>query len=228
MQTKSWKTVLIFSSFLTLSACQTLLTTSSESNPVSISSNSYENEIYEPPTTLIPPIPDSDGDGILDDIDNCPKTPTNTVVDNRGCPYTEPEPRLKIEYRAYFAEGSSELRSDYQLKLDEIAAKMKKYDSTFIKITAHTAENEEKKQYGSNTIPNYLAKDRALTIKDYLVLNYLISSDRILTGECSDQAPIAPNHTYEGRAMNRRVYGVVEEYFDSIKYYSYSPSCVEF
>ena len=31
-------------------------------------------------------IPDSDSDGVLDDIDECPGTPTNVVVDERGCP----------------------------------------------------------------------------------------------------------------------------------------------
>ena len=29
---------------------------------------------------------DSDGDGVLDAIDECPGTPFNVVIDERGCP----------------------------------------------------------------------------------------------------------------------------------------------
>lgn len=28
---------------------------------------------------------DTDGDGVLNDVDNCPNTPANTVVDENGC-----------------------------------------------------------------------------------------------------------------------------------------------
>ncbi len=35
--------------------------------------------------TVTPDIIDSDGDGVLDDTDRCPNTPTGTVVDTNGC-----------------------------------------------------------------------------------------------------------------------------------------------
>src|SRR5690606_7450472 len=33
---------------------------------------------------------DTDGDGVSDDVDKCPDTPTNTEVDETGCPIVDP------------------------------------------------------------------------------------------------------------------------------------------
>ena len=32
------------------------------------------------------PAPDSDGDGVPDDMDQCPDTPVGAAVDDKGCP----------------------------------------------------------------------------------------------------------------------------------------------
>lgn len=37
-------------------------------------------------TPVRPPPPDSDGDGVTDDLDRCPNTPAGTPVDSNGCP----------------------------------------------------------------------------------------------------------------------------------------------
>ena len=77
--------------------------------------NSTQNPILHNQTTQTLDIPivkailDSDGDGYSDDIDMCPGTPTNIVTDERGCPINPIGIGLKMEYRAFFAKGSSEL-----------------------------------------------------------------------------------------------------------------------
>lgn len=38
------------------------------------------------------PVLDSDQDGVVDSVDNCPDTPANTPVDQRGCAIIDPEP----------------------------------------------------------------------------------------------------------------------------------------
>ena len=46
---------------------------------------------------------------------------------------------LKMEYRAFFAKGSSELVPQYQIELNKIAAKMNEYDMATFRIGAHAS-----------------------------------------------------------------------------------------
>lgn len=86
------------------------------------------NNIVTAPMPILMVSFDSDGDGYSDEIDMCPGTPRNIVTDERGCPFTGMGIGLKMEYRAFFAKGSSELTPKYQIELDKVAAKMKEYD----------------------------------------------------------------------------------------------------
>ncbi|MGP4849288.1 hypothetical protein ACTXGQ_34660, partial [Marinobacter sp. 1Y8] len=83
---------------LTLTGCQ-----------IPLKSTALNQSIEEPPITLVPDTPDSDGDGVLDDIDECPATPWKVIIDEAGCPFSGIGVGLKMEYRAFFAKGSSEL-----------------------------------------------------------------------------------------------------------------------
>jgi OOP family OmpA-OmpF porin len=47
-----------------------------------------------PPPPTPPVLRDSDGDGVLDDVDQCPGTPRGVVVDSRGCPLPPPAARV--------------------------------------------------------------------------------------------------------------------------------------
>jgi OOP family OmpA-OmpF porin len=47
-----------------------------------------------PPPPPPPVLRDSDGDGVLDDVDQCPGTPRGVVVDSRGCPLPPPVARV--------------------------------------------------------------------------------------------------------------------------------------
>jgi len=151
---------------------------------------------------------DSDGDGVPDDLDQCPNTKMkgNVVVDDRGCHLIMgPDMNLKMEYRAFFAKGSSELIPKYKVELDKVAARMKEYDTAIFKIEAHASEDEINKELSS------LPKNRALMIKNYLLLKHGIASSRLMALNCEARAPIAPNDMDEGRSFNRRVYGLLTE-----------------
>ena len=188
-------------------------------------------EILPPKTTAevnyvdMPTLPislDSDGDGVPDESDECPNTPENVVVDGRGCPLTTIGTGLQMEYRAFFAKGSSELTSKYQVELDKIAARMKEYDTAIFKIEAHISEDEINKELSS------LPKNRALIIKNYLLLKYGTESSRLMTLNCEARAPIAPNDTDEGRSFNRRVYGLLTEPDNEYPINLKDGICVEF
>ena len=194
MKTKSWMPIgVVIASFM-LASCQSVPTR-----------DLIHNESYNTPKVLIEPLADTDNDGVPDIIDNCPNTPEGVKVDPYGCPLTTIGTGLQMEYRAFFAKGSSELVSKYQVELDKVAARMKEYDTAIFKIEAYISEDEIDKDLSS------LPKNRALIIKNYLLLKHSIESSRLMTLNCDARAPIAPNDTDEGRAFNRRVYGLLTE-----------------
>ena len=193
MKINSWMMIGVIASFM-LTSCQTVPT-----------KDLIHKESYNTPKVMIEPHADTDNDGVPDIIDNCPNTPEGVKVDPYGCPLITIGTGLQMEYRAFFAKGSSELTSKYQVELDKVAARMKEYDTAIFKIEAHISEDEIHKKLGS------LPKNRALIIKNYLLLKHGIESSRLMTLNCDARAPIALNDTEEGRAFNRRVYGLLTE-----------------
>ena len=193
MKNKSWMMIGVIAGFM-LTSCQTVPT-----------KDLIHKESCNTPKVMIEPHADTDNDGVPDIIDNCPNTPEGVKVDPYGCPLTTIGNGLQMQYRAFFAKGSSELTSKYQAELDKVAARMKEYDTAIFKIEAHISEDEINKELSS------LPKNRALIIKNYLLLKHSIESSRLMTLNCDARAPIAPNETEEGRAFNRRVYGLLTE-----------------
>ena len=194
MKTKLWMTIRVVIASFMLTSCQSVPT-----------KGLIHKESYNIPKVMIEPHADTNNDGVPDIIDNCPNTPEGVKVDPYGCPLTTIGTGLQMEYRAFFAKGSSELTSKYQAELDKVAARMKEYDTAIFKIEAHISEDEINKELSS------LPKKRALIIKNYLLLKHSIESSRLMTLNCDARAPIAPNETEEGRAFNRRVYGLLTE-----------------
>lgn len=216
MSNKLWTTITSIAVLTsTLAACQTPL-----------KSTALNQSIEESPITLVPDIPDSDGDGVPDDNDECPATPLNVVVDKKGCPFTGMGIGLKMEYRAFFAKGSSELPREYQLELDRVAEQIKKYDTATMKIEAHISEDE------LDQFSNSLSRNRALMVKNYLIVKHDIEPSRLNAFACGAKAPIASADTEEGKSMNRRVYALATEPEDGVVYHNQTDAksdiCVKF
>lgn len=174
---------------------------------------------------------DSDGDGVPDKLDQCPNTPENVVVDDRGCPSTMPGVGLKMEYRAFFAKGSSELSKEYQLALDNLAQKLQEYETATMLIIGTASVDEINETSSAKTQPNSLSRNRVLIVKNYLILKHEINSDRFSAFACGTSTPIAPSDTEEQRSLNRRVYGLAQEIINEELYNqqidSYAKLCVE-
>ncbi|WP_314885319.1 OmpA family protein [Psychrobacter immobilis] len=191
--------LVVLISVLTLSACQTADLSNQKAQTINL------------PIILINL--DSDGDGVPDDLDQCPNTTENVVVDERGCPEITSLIGMPpmMEYRAFFTKDSSELLPQYHDELDRVAEQMNNYDTATMKIEAHVSKDEVNKASTSMLQSNSLAKNRALIVKNYLVLNHKIESIRLTTLDCGIKGSIAPSDTEEGRSMNRRVYSLVTD-----------------
>ena len=196
MKTQLGNAFLILVSALALSACQT-----------SVSQNQATQNINAPVAKVIL---DSDGDGVPDELDQCPSTPYNVVIDERGCPIAGIGVGLKMEYRAFFAKGSSELSKEYQLELDKVAKKLQEYDTATMRIEGH-ASTDEVSAVDAVLQPNALSRNRALIVKNYLIMQHQIDPDRLSIASYGAEQPIAPSDTEEGKSMNRRVYGLAQE-----------------
>ncbi|MGP9687945.1 hypothetical protein ACT3TH_02160 [Psychrobacter sp. AOP22-C1-C5] len=114
--------ILLLAASITLVGCQTTKIVSPETTLQD------ENTM-----TMKADVPDSDGDGVSDDMDECPATPEKVTVDERGCPFWG-SMSLQMEYRAFFPKGSSELLPEYQVELDKIAIKMKEHNTATMRI----------------------------------------------------------------------------------------------
>lgn len=209
-------------SALTLSACQAS----------SVLASANDEDINRQVTTLIPPIPDSDNDGVLDHIDYCPKTPKNIIVDERGCTIViGPEKGLKMELRAYFDKGSSELLPVYFDQFDQAGRRMNEVDTATMRVEGNISKDEIADSSTQKTA--MIAKNRARAIKNYLIKNYKIAPPRITTFDCAANQQIAPNDSAEGRHINRRIYALVTQTDEDVinNYLRYSASkkiCTEF
>jgi OOP family OmpA-OmpF porin len=202
MKVKSKNTFLILVSALLLAGCQAPM---------------HNNTIVKPIATAVANTQkiaanlDSDGDGVLDDEDKCPGTPINVMIDENGCPPSLLlEGHLNMEYRAFFAKGSSELSKEYQLELNKIAQKLQEYETATMRIEGH-ASADEVSATDTGLQPSSLAENRALIVKNYLIMQHQIDPDRLSTVSYGAERPIAPSDTEEGKSMNRRVYGVAED-----------------
>ena len=199
MNAKLWTIASIMISALALTGCQTSDLSNQKAQTINL------------PIILINL--DSDGDGVPDDLDQCPNMTENVVVDERGCPEITSLIGMPpmMEYRAFFTKDSSELLPQYHDELDRVAEQMNNYDTATIKIEAHVSKDEVNKASTSMLQSNSLAKNRALIVKNYLVLNHKIESSRLTTLDCGIKGSIAPSDTEEGRSMNRRVYSLVTD-----------------
>ena len=202
MRIKSRNMLLVLVSALVLSACQTPMQSDSIVKPM-------ETVVTKTPIPIVEVIVDSDCDGTSDELDMCPGTPPNLVVDARGCPFDLLLiGALKMEYRAFFAKGSSELSKEYQLELDKIAAKLQEYEKATMSIEGHASEDEIS---ATDLRSDSLARNRALIVKNYLIMQHQIDPDRLSISSYDAKQPIASSDTEEGKSMNRRVYGIAME-----------------
>lgn len=154
---------------------------------------------------------DDDNDGVANKFDKCPGTPAGVKVDGAGC---ELKPEVIKETKVVVTDadrkvvrdaiknlefdlGKSTIRSKSYPTLDRVASLLIEKNFS-LKLAGHTDNT------GSRELNLRLSKDRAESIKAYLVEKGANASRIEATGYGPDQ-PIATNKTAAGRQQNRRV-----------------------
>ncbi|MGD9384620.1 MAG: OmpA family protein [Desulfobacterales bacterium] len=143
-----------------------------------------------PPMVVVPKPMDSDGDGVTDDLDQCPNTPKGATVDARGC----------WTYAAVvlFDFDSAEIKSEAFPMLDEAVLILKKNPAMKVEIDGHT-DNVGPAAYNMT-----LSERRAKSVMKYFV-DQGVEAQRLTTKGFGFTRPAVSNDTKEGRAKNRRV-----------------------
>jgi len=162
---------------------------------------------YEQPRAL-PPAPvaestevvkvetmaDSDGDGVPDQFDKCPETPTGMPVDGIGCGLAQVITLTGVN----FDFDKATLTPDSLKILDEVALKIKHFTSVPMSLEGHTDSK------GSDSYNEMLSQLRADTVRDYLIKQG-VPGDQLTAKGMGEGNPVADNGSEAGRALNRRV-----------------------
>ncbi len=141
------------------------------------------------PVVKAPVRGDRDGDGVYDDLDQCPNTPKGAKVDERGCWVLE---------NVHFDFNKWDIKPQYYPELIQVAIVLQDNPSLAVEIQGHTDD------IGTASYNKKLSKQRADSVMNYLV-KMGIDKKRLSTKGYGFTRPIASNLTKRGRAMNRRV-----------------------
>jgi OOP family OmpA-OmpF porin len=138
---------------------------------------------------------DSDNDGVMDSVDQCPNSEPEAVVDATGC-------AINVNLKVLFGFDKANIKDSYDSKISGFADILKKYPMIKTKLSAHTDS------IGDENYNLKLSQERADAVKQALI-NLGIEDSRITTKGYGETKPVANNATPEGRAQNRRVEATV-------------------
>jgi len=144
---------------------------------------------------------DSDGDGVPDYRDDCPGTPAGAKVDERGCELVLEKP-VSFDLTVEFGFDSAEITGVAFQEMLDLLRFLREYPNTQAVIEGHTDSLGEE-DYNQN-----LSERRAEAVMAALT-NSGISASRLSAVGFGESRPVASNVTEEGRQKNRRVTVVV-------------------
>ena len=175
-------------------------------------------------------VSDSDGDGVPDNMDECPGTPQGVRVNARGCPIDSDADGVP-DYKDECPGTAAGVQVDevgcpqdvaIDRKFEDInfgfdKATLTDYakstlDKTAAEIRQLIAEDSELRvdleghtdSIGTEAYNKRLGERRANVVRDYLVEKG-VGAARISTSSAGESDPIASNETPKGRLLNRRV-----------------------
>ena len=139
-------------------------------------------------------IRDADGDGVPDEMDQCPGTPPHAKVDVNGCMVNQTLVLDEVDFEL----NSAVLTATASRILDSVAAGLNGQKNVKIEIDGYTDST------GTAAYNMTLSQQRAEAVRQYLI-GKGIDSARMTTQGFGDTKPLDSNKSEPGRAANRRV-----------------------
>lgn len=149
-----------------------------------------EKEIIAPPA-------DSDGDGVVDGVDQCPNTLVGLTVDAVGCVRTN-EAQSLVLLGVTFDTNSDRLTANARDILDGTAEGLKGQPGMRVELSGYTDSR------GSEEYNRVLSQKRANAVRAYL-LGEGVPAAQLRAVGYGEIDPLYSNDTAEGRERNRRV-----------------------
>ncbi|WPK54440.1 OmpA family protein [Vibrio fluvialis] len=140
---------------------------------------------------------DSDGDGVINQRDNCADSPTNSTVDNQGCANWHNKPEIHV-VSFFFDMDKYDLKQDHREPLNELMAILNDNPSAKVILIGDTSP-EASMEYN-----RVLAEKRTAVIRS-LLIKHGISEHRIEEQEFSQQTSL----TQHLKERKRRTIAVV-------------------
>lgn len=148
---------------------------------------------------------DSDGDGVIDIDDECPGTPAGAVVDSKGCELVVGDTIVSLT-GVNFELNKAVLTPHAKSQLDgAINALADASNVVNVRVEGHTDST------GSAAYNQTLSLHRAESVIHYLVNHGGLDAGKFIAVGMGEGSPVATNDTKEGRAMNRRVDFIVSQ-----------------
>ncbi|MFK7855545.1 MAG: OmpA family protein [Granulosicoccus sp.] len=135
---------------------------------------------------------DSDGDGIVNSRDRCPKSQPRDQVNVDGC-----RVYAGVLQGVSFNSGSASLTPDAEQILQTLVRDLAIYPAAKVAVATHTDNSGDKKTYRS------LSKKRTIAVLRFLLQQGILKS-RLSGKAYGDARPIASNDTESGRVKNTR------------------------
>lgn len=142
------------------------------------------------------------------DCDGAIKVPERVTITLTQTPTPAPQASapaaravaIKLSFAAdtFFDFDRAELRAEGRARLQELVAKLQRYNVEVVIVVGHTDS------VGTDAYNIKLGDRRAQAVKNFLIAQGL-DRNRIYTESKGEKQPVADNRTREGRAKNRRV-----------------------
>lgn len=140
---------------------------------------------------------DSDNDGVVDGVDQCPNTLEGLQVNAVGCVETDKEQSVVLQ-GVTFEFNSDRLTANARDILVKAADALKGQEDLQVELAGHTDS------VGGADYNQKLSQKRAESVRNYLV-DLGVASDRLEANGYGESKPVRSNDTEEGRERNRRV-----------------------